>query len=159
MPAEPESVAEPDPLAEVAGLSAVTLRALSAAVLHRRMYPPEHPIASRALTSLSLYLERILSRVEEWRLALVGSKLMAGGRQIDEGTEGSVPFLEGLKARGIETISFKRGIEVEELRRLPWRSSRRRPAPCTRAAASAWRTPNRSCAWSPRRCTRTAHRS
>ncbi|PYT17173.1 MAG: hypothetical protein DMF51_03025 [Acidobacteria bacterium] len=118
MAGDPKSVAESDPGADVAGLSAVTLRALGAAVLHRRMYPPEHPIASRALTSLSLYLERLLSRVEEWRLALVGSKLMAGGHPIDEGAEGSLPFLDGLKARGIETIAFKRGLDVEELRRF-----------------------------------------
>ncbi len=115
---EPSGASGQEPGIDVAGLSAVTLRALGAAVQHRRMYPPEHPIASRALTSLSLYLERILSHVEEWRLAIVGSKLMAGERQIDEGTEGYAPFLDGLKARGIETIAFKRGLDIEELRRF-----------------------------------------
>ena len=45
MPADSRSTAEPGPGADIAGLSAVTLRALAAAVLHRRMYPPEHPIA------------------------------------------------------------------------------------------------------------------
>ena len=116
--AEPMSSAGAEAGTDVGGLSSVTLRALGAAVQHRRMYPPEHPIASRALTSLSLYLERILSQVEEWRLAIVGSKLMAGGRQIEEGSEGSAPFLDGLKARGIETIAFKRGLDLEELRRF-----------------------------------------
>ncbi len=115
---EPEPAPETGPEAQVASLTAVALRALSAAISQRKMYPPEHPIASRALTSLALYLERILALTEEWRLALVGEKLMAGGRPVDERTESLAPFVESLKARAVETIVFKRGLDVGELRRF-----------------------------------------
>src|SRR5258705_802945 len=99
-------------------MSPVAVRALGAALAQRRMYPPEHPIASKALATLTTYLERILELVQEWRLALVSGKLLAAGRPVEEGCEGLVPFVEGLKARGIETIVFKRGVGVEELRRF-----------------------------------------
>ena len=115
---EPAHAPEAGPEAQVAALSTVAVRALIVAITHRKMYPPEHPIASRALTSLALYLERILALTEEWRLAVVGEKLMAGGRLIDEGTENLAPFVESLKARTVETIVFKRGLDVQELRRF-----------------------------------------
>lgn len=115
---EPEHAPEADPQAQVVALSAIALRALNAAIAQRKMYPPEHPIASRALTSLAFYMERILALAEEWRVAVVGEKLMAGGRPIDEGAESFAPFLDSLKARGIETIAFKRGVDIEELRRF-----------------------------------------
>jgi HD-GYP domain-containing protein (c-di-GMP phosphodiesterase class II) len=118
----PKSAAEaatpPAPEEQARTLSPAVLRALGAAIAQRRMYPPEHPIASQALTSLALYLERILSIVPEWRLAIVGGKLVASGRAIEERGEGLAPFIEGLKARGIDTIAFKRGVDVEELRRF-----------------------------------------
>src|SRR3989442_7125785 len=106
----------PGPEAKAQALAPVVARALGAAIAQRRMYPPEHPIASRALTSLALYLERVLALEPEWRLALVGGRLLASGRAIEEGGEGLAPFIDGLKSRGIETIAFKRGVEVEELR-------------------------------------------
>ena len=115
---EPEQAVPPDPEAQARALSPVAARALGAAIAQRRMYPPEHPIASRALTSLALYLERVLALEPEWRLALVGGRLLASGRAIEEGAEGLAPFIDGLKSRGIETIVFKRGVEVEELRRF-----------------------------------------
>ncbi|MEK7799698.1 MAG: HD domain-containing phosphohydrolase, partial [Acidobacteriota bacterium] len=115
---EPEHAPEAGPEAQIAALSTVAVRALIVAITHRKMYPPEHPIASRALSTLALYLERILALTEEWRLALVGEKLMAGGRPLDEGMENLAPFVESLKARAVETIVFKRGLDVQELRRF-----------------------------------------
>ena len=67
---QPEQVPPAGPEAQVQGLSAMAARSLGAALAQRRMYPPEHPIAARALQSLILYLERILALVPEWRLAL-----------------------------------------------------------------------------------------
>jgi HD-GYP domain-containing protein (c-di-GMP phosphodiesterase class II) len=99
-------------------LSTAALRALMAAIGQRRIYPPQHPIASRALTSLAFYLERILAQSDEWRLAIVGRRLMAAGSAVLEDESVFAPFVEDLKARGIETISFRRGVEVEELRRF-----------------------------------------
>lgn len=115
---EPAHAPEAGIEAQVATLSTVAVRALIVAITHRKMYPPEHPIASRALTSLALYLERILALTEEWRLALVGEKLMAGGRPIDEGMENLAPLVDSLKARAVETIVFRRGLDVQELRRF-----------------------------------------
>jgi HD-GYP domain-containing protein (c-di-GMP phosphodiesterase class II) len=106
------------PGAQLLALSAIAVRSLGAAIAQRRMYPPEHKIAARSLQSLMLYLERILALVPEWRLALVGGKLLASGRPIEEGSEGLTPFVDGLKARGIETIVFKTGVDVDELRRF-----------------------------------------
>ena len=116
---EPErNSAPPGPEAQARTLSPAVARALGAAIAQRRMYPPEHPIASRALTSLALYLERILALVPEWRLAMVEGKLLASGLTIEEGGEGLASFIDSLKARNIETIAFKRGVDVEELRRF-----------------------------------------
>ena len=56
---EPAHAPEAGPEAQVAALSTVAVRALIVAITHRKMYPPEHPIASRALTSWML--ETILS--------------------------------------------------------------------------------------------------
>src|SRR6185436_8355199 len=89
-----------------------------AAVSQRKMYPPEHPIASRALRSLALYLDRLLAQTEEWRLALVGEKLMAGGQPLDVGTETLAPFVESLRTRAVDTIVFKRGLDLEQLKRF-----------------------------------------
>jgi len=116
---EPErNSAPPGPEAQARTLSPALARAIGAAIAQRRMYPPEHPIASRALTSLALYLERILALVPEWRLAMVEGKLLASGLTIEEGGEGLASFIDSLKARNIETIAFKRGVDVEELRRF-----------------------------------------
>jgi len=100
------------------GLSLAALRALMAAIAQRRIYPPQHPTASRALSTLTLYLERILALEEEWRLVAVGSRLVAGGETLDERPEALAPFLEDLKARGIETIAFRRGVGADEVRRF-----------------------------------------
>jgi len=101
---------------ETKAISVAVLRSLMAAIAQRRMYPPQHPIASRALSSLILYLERALAGAEEWRLAVVGRRVMAGGETIDGAHENLTPFLEDLKARGVETIVFRRGVGAEELR-------------------------------------------
>jgi HD-GYP domain-containing protein (c-di-GMP phosphodiesterase class II) len=103
---------------ELRGHSTAVVRALMAAIAQRRIYPPQHPIAARALSSLTLYLERILARRDEWRLAVVGQRLIAAGGAIDEHPEALAPFVEDLKARGVETILFRRGVGAEELRRF-----------------------------------------
>jgi len=115
---EPEKIATPAPEGHDQALSTAAVRALNAAVSQRKMYPPEHPIASRALRTLALYLDRLLDRTEDWRLALVGEKLMAGGQPLDDGTENLAPFVESLKSRAVETIVFKRGLDIEQLRRF-----------------------------------------
>jgi HD-GYP domain-containing protein (c-di-GMP phosphodiesterase class II) len=106
----------PDP--QLRALSAMAFRSLTAAIAQRRMYPPQHPIASRALASLLLYLERVLALTPEWRLAIVGQRLLAGGAAIEERPEVVGPFLEDLKARGVDTILFRRGLDAEEVRRF-----------------------------------------
>ncbi|PYS95873.1 MAG: hypothetical protein DMF50_06960, partial [Acidobacteria bacterium] len=104
--------------APLRALSLAAVRALIGAIAQRRIYPPQHPVASRALSSLVLYLEQILGVAEEWRLAQVGQRLVAAGGAIEERAEVLAPFVEDLKARGIETIAFKRGVGAEELRRF-----------------------------------------
>lgn len=99
-----------------AGLSAQTLRALTAAIGQRRMYPPQHPMAGRALQAAGLYLETILKQVEEWRVVVVGNRLMAGGEPIDERDEAVATFLEEMRARGIDTVLFRRGVGAEDLK-------------------------------------------
>src|SRR5712692_8697925 len=89
-----------------------------AAVSQRRIYPPQHPSASRALSTLSLYLERILDQREEWRLVVVGNRVVAGEETLDERPEILAPFVEDLRARGVDTIIFRRGIEADEIRRF-----------------------------------------
>lgn len=115
--AEP-ATSPPAPEAQARALSPAVVRALGAAISQRRMYPPEHPIASQALASLASSLGHILKVVPEWRLAIVGGKLVASGLSIEERGEGLAPFVDGLKARGIDTIAFKRGVADEELRRF-----------------------------------------
>jgi HD-GYP domain-containing protein (c-di-GMP phosphodiesterase class II) len=99
-------------------LSLAALRALIAAIAQRRLYPPQHPIAARSLQSLQIYLERILTQAEEWRLAVVGQRLVVGDHTIDEHPEILAPFVADLAARGAETILFRRGLGPEELGRF-----------------------------------------
>jgi len=115
---EPQKTPTPAPEGHVQALSTAAVRALHAAINQRKMYPPEHPIASRALRTLALYLERLLAQMEDWRLSLVGEKLMAAGQPLDEGTDSLVPFVETMKSRAIETIVFKRGLDLEQLKRF-----------------------------------------
>jgi HD-GYP domain-containing protein (c-di-GMP phosphodiesterase class II) len=120
---KPQKRADPDANRQdapeaAATLSAAALRAFAAAIAQRRIYPPDHPIASRGLTALSLHLERILAREEEWRLAVVDRRLLAGGRQVEDRDESLAAFIADLEARGIETIAFRRGLDPEELRRF-----------------------------------------
>lgn len=116
-PARPEGAQAPaDP--RMRALSLAALRALIGAIAQRRIYPPHHPVASRALSSLVLYLDQILGSIEEWRLAVVGQRLVAAGGTLDERPEILSPFVEDLRARGIETIVFRRGVVAEELRRF-----------------------------------------
>jgi HD-GYP domain-containing protein (c-di-GMP phosphodiesterase class II) len=116
-PADPGAGdAAPDP--QLRALSSMAFRSLVAAITQRRIYPPQHPTASRALASLVLYLERVLALVPEWRLAVVGTRLLAGGGAIEERPEALAGFLEDLKARGVDTLVFRRGVGAEELRRF-----------------------------------------
>jgi HD-GYP domain-containing protein (c-di-GMP phosphodiesterase class II) len=101
-----------------AALSAQALRALSGAIGQRRIYPPQHPVAGRALATAMLHLERLLEAAEEWRLAIVGTRLLAGGEPLDERDETVAGILEEMRARGIDTIVFRRGLGVEDLRRF-----------------------------------------
>jgi HD-GYP domain-containing protein (c-di-GMP phosphodiesterase class II) len=101
-----------------AGLSAQALRALTTAVAQRRIYPPQHPTAGRALKTAATYLERLLQGAEEWRLALVGSRLMAGGEPLDERDDAIAAFRDEMRARGIDTIVFRRGVGDEDLKRF-----------------------------------------
>ena len=103
---------------EIRSDSLAALRALTAAISRCRLYPPQHPIASGAITSLAECLARVLSREEEWRLAVVGSRLAAGGQMLDERPDLLLPFIEDLKARGAETILFRRGFTPDDLRKF-----------------------------------------
>ncbi|MBI4170025.1 MAG: HD domain-containing protein [Acidobacteria bacterium] len=109
---------QPGTEAPIAALSGPAVRAFAAAIAQRRIYPPDHPIASRALAALTLYLERLLALEEEWRLAVVDRKLLAGGRRVEEREETLAAFTADLEVRGIETIAFRRGLDAEELRRF-----------------------------------------
>jgi HD-GYP domain-containing protein (c-di-GMP phosphodiesterase class II) len=103
---------------QLKGLSLMAVRGMVSAVSQRRIYPPQHPMASRALASFSLYLDRIFALAQEWRMAVVGTRLVAGGAEVDERPEILAPFIADLKARGAETIVFRRGMETQELRRF-----------------------------------------
>jgi HD-GYP domain-containing protein (c-di-GMP phosphodiesterase class II) len=94
------------------------LRALAAAIGQRRIYPPQHPVAGRALATAGLHLERIVQATGEWRLAIVGARLVAGGEPLDERDDTVAGFIAEMRARSIDTIAFRRGVGVEELRRF-----------------------------------------
>ncbi|MFQ5876566.1 MAG: HD-GYP domain-containing protein [Acidobacteriota bacterium] len=94
------------------------LQALAAALSRLRFYPPDHPSCSAAIETLAARLETVLSREEEWRLAVIGSRIVAGGAAVDERPERFQAVTESLRSCGVDTIAFRRGLERAEVRRL-----------------------------------------
>ena len=107
-------------MSEVASVdeSLAALRALMAALSQCRLYPAQHPTASRAVGVLAQHLERLLVHEDEWRLAVVGQRVIAGGQTVDERPDLIEPLIEDLKARDLDTIVFRRGLGVDDLRRF-----------------------------------------
>ena len=94
------------------------VRALISAVTQFRLYPEHHPNVSGGLDLLARRLDAVLAPGGEWRIAVIGRRVAAGGVLLDERPEILAPLIESLKEAGVETIVFRRAPEPAELRRF-----------------------------------------
>lgn len=91
---------------------------MQAAMLARSLYPPEHPRIRASETRAGELLCGILAEREELTVLAVGERVVVE----DEQLPGSASLAEGLflrlRRRGADSITFRRGLEPGEIRRL-----------------------------------------
>ncbi len=83
-----------------------------------RLYPPEHPLRQELVNKTHRLLTDVLADQKEWTILLAGEEIVIDGEPCFDLGEKNEHFCLGLKERGLEKLTFLRGIEKEELNKF-----------------------------------------
>ncbi|MFB0527693.1 MAG: HD-GYP domain-containing protein [bacterium] len=87
---------------------------LSNATRNKLIYPSGHPIIMRSLMRTFEILETLLQEKEEMNIAVMGDELIFEGMALHEISAALYGFTRDLRQRGIEKITFLKGLKNEE---------------------------------------------
>lgn len=91
---------------------------LAAAVKTAAIYPPGHSYVQRAITDLSNALDQLFVEREQLTLGVIGKDLVVEHYNLLEMRSVLSSFVENLKERQIEKVTFLRGLQLAELAAL-----------------------------------------
>jgi len=91
---------------------------LFASVQMAKLYATEHPIFKKSVDKAYLSLEDVFKEREELTIGIIGEELAFEKEIFFELSKTAKPAIIYLKERGIERISFYRGIDKEELNKF-----------------------------------------
>ena len=87
---------------------------LTNATRNKVIYPSGHPIIMRSLMRTFEILETLMEEKEEINIAVVGDELIFEGMHLHEISTALYGFTRDLRQRGIEKITFLKGLKNEE---------------------------------------------
>jgi len=87
---------------------------LTNATRNKIIYPSGHPIIMRSLMRTFEILETLMEEKEEINIAVVGDELIFEGMHLHEISTALYGFTRDLRQRGIEKITFLKGLKNEE---------------------------------------------
>jgi len=87
---------------------------LTNATRNKTIYPSGHPIIMRSLMRTFEILETLMEEKEEINIAVVGDELIFEGMHLHEISTALYGFTRDLRQRGIEKITFLKGLKNEE---------------------------------------------
>jgi len=92
------------------------IKELSLAIKMMGIYPSDHPAIKTSAERIYATMESILETSPELRLEIAQKNLMVGGQFLDKTNEIFRDFALQFHRRGVASITFKKGLSVEELR-------------------------------------------
>jgi putative nucleotidyltransferase with HDIG domain len=91
------------------------LRRLVAALRGAQLYSPAHPLAVRTSDALLDVLREVHAGHPSIAIGLVGHEVVVGDVPIPRAAETMAELIKRLQARGIERVTFDRGVEAHEI--------------------------------------------
>jgi putative nucleotidyltransferase with HDIG domain len=91
------------------------LRRFGAALRGAQLYAPGHPLVARNVSTFAEVLGRLLEDLPSISIALVADEVVVGDMPVPKGALTLGELFAKLKARGIERITFDRGVDQAEL--------------------------------------------
>jgi HD-GYP domain-containing protein (c-di-GMP phosphodiesterase class II) len=88
---------------------------LARAVQITQMYGPQHNLAAESADSLFTWLTDLLDRNKEITIGIIGDEFAFEKQPLYEYSQRKKGFIEYLKAKGVNKISFKTGVEKQEI--------------------------------------------
>jgi HEAT repeat protein len=82
------------------------------------IYPPQHPMISRSLKRTYQELRDYLGQEKELTIGVIGNRLVVRDSPLEERDKSLVKFITDLNSRKIQSITFLRGLKIEELQAL-----------------------------------------
>jgi len=104
------------PQADWGALVQATIAELAAGTTTVGLYGSAHPHAAQALGKLTSLLGELLAGEEELAFVLLGEELFVQGRPFTRISRQAPALIRRLRRRGVEHVTFRRGVTAEELR-------------------------------------------
>src|SRR4051794_36775644 len=91
------------------------IRRLAAALRGTELYSPAHPIVQRGIDAFTAAATDRLQRVPSIVVGFIGDEVVVDGTRLPRGTASLIGFARDLRDRGIEKITFNRGLPRAEV--------------------------------------------
>jgi putative nucleotidyltransferase with HDIG domain len=94
------------------------VRRLANALRGTDLYAPTHPVVQRSLDALLAAATEALHAAPSVVIGFIGDEVVVEGKRLARGSAALVGFARDLRERGVEKITFSRGLSRDELRNL-----------------------------------------
>jgi putative nucleotidyltransferase with HDIG domain len=94
------------------------IRRLAAALRGTELYSPDHPIVQRGIDALTAAATGRLQSAPSIVVGFIGDEVVVDGTRLPRGTASLIGFARDLRDRGIEKITFSRGLSRDEVGNL-----------------------------------------
>src|SRR3954471_1248465 len=94
------------------------IRRLAAALRGTELYAPAHPIVQRGIDALTATAVERLQTAPAIVIGFIGDEVVVDGTRLPRGTASLIGFARDLRDRGIEKITFDRGLPRAEVTSL-----------------------------------------
>ena len=91
------------------------LRRFGAALRGSQLYAPGHPLVARNTAAFTEALLELLAGTPSLSIGLLADEVIVGDQPMPRGAAALGDLFGRLKARGVERITFERGVTAEEL--------------------------------------------
>jgi putative nucleotidyltransferase with HDIG domain len=91
------------------------VRRLSAAVRGTELYSPNHPLVQRGIDAFTSAATDRLQQTHSMVIGFIGDEVVVDGTRLPRGTASLIGFARDLRDRGIEKITFNRGLPRAEV--------------------------------------------
>src|SRR5262245_21500024 len=94
------------------------IRRLAAALRGTELYSPSHPLVQRGIDAFMAAAAERLNGASSLVIGFIGDEVVVDGTRLPRGTASLVGFARDLRDRGIEKVTFTRGLSRTEVTHL-----------------------------------------